>query len=695
MLAMMDFRKISLSVADGLNEWRTKNILTQNTDFSGKYLVMTKGDIDSATDAAQSTQVWKIITDKDTGYDYITTLDEKSLTVNEPDLAIHPISLESLDKTREDQQWIATSNINQRAQFESIAFPGTFLAKIPGINSEEIAAVVSPKEESLQYVLTEWNIVDTNIIIYNTARLWPTQLTPAIEYSNVDVDLQDSSHIFYPSSEEDDKQSTMTIRFSIPPEYIDNEDIVLFVSLKSIGTVNSSDQQPTMIDVSLNGSSLMSEVPIGLEPSIFQIEIPYNQLSTTNDNTLVVTQSNDSGGVYRLYGFSFELMGQPGNKSLASLSSDHDFLNNFPGLIYNKVKLDDVLRPGNPYLKLSDLDAEIIIYFSIPDKLATLKNGYVTIFLNHTSITNLSTIEILLNDSIYLDDYQPPENDFIEGVFSLPFDALITKGINSFSIKLSQSSATDYLLSDVKIVITSSQPEVNESNYESTVKSWILNNRKNIAELSQIPRDDLSAMEFLIHAPAWFYLPYLPISPTELAVLIKHFPLNFYFIAMEVKEINGIARRFHTELISTDLPRKNALRHSLWMALLTREYDDEFALDLGNAHEEAHIDLTIEGPFDHVTDKINNMVGIQLSKSDPDQKSTCEELVEGAWNNNQLAWVRNFREEDGEQIADIFWQEPLNSMAKKFKVLPIFNDLELATLNKFNITLPTIGHDEL
>lgn len=239
------------------------------------------------------------------------------------------------------------------------------------------------------------------------------------------------------------------------------------------------------------------------------------------------------------------------------------------------------------------------------------------------------------------------------------------------------------------------QVHVTESNYDSYVKSWILMHRRNIVELNAIARGDLTTWEFIQSAPSWFYLPWLPISFTELFVLIKNFPTDFISVAFSVKEMNQKARDFRRDLWPQDLTQKNALRHTYWMALVTRKHGAQFADDLGNAHEYAHIHLTIEGPFDHVTDKINNAIGIQIAKSCAAKlhEDSLANLVESAWDTKQLAWATDARvDPGGSQTADIYWQKPLDLLKANYNVIPNFNDWELNTLKKYNINIPSVNN---
>jgi hypothetical protein len=120
--------------------------------------------------------------------------------------------------------------------------------------------------------------------------------------------------------------------------------------------------------------------------------------------------------------------------------------------------------------------------------------------------------------------------------------------------------------------------------------------------------------------------------------------------------------------------------------LLTREYNIKFADALSNSHENDHIDLTIEGPFDHVTDRINNAIGIELARSHPN--TPCEDLIETAWNNGYLATVKNFRVEDQSPVADVYWQEPLYYLPNTYSVIPDFTQRQTNTVIKMGIIIP-------
>ncbi len=58
----------------------------------------------------------------------------------------------------------------------------------------------------------------------------------------------------------------------------------------------------------------------------------------------------------------------------------------------------------------------------------------------------------------------------------------------------------------------------------------------------------------------------------------------------------------------------NALRHSLWMALVTQNSDENFARDMGIAHEDGHPD---DNPNQRPVDLENNELGIQVGLDNP------------------------------------------------------------------------------
>ena len=155
----------------------------------------------------------------------------------------------------------------------------------------------------------------------------------------------------------------------------------------------------------------------------------------------------------------------------------------------------------------------------------------------------------------------------------------------------------------------------------------------------------------------------------------------------QILNVNDEARAFRRDVLTVDHARKNAYRHAYWMARVTRELGAAFAKDLGNMHENCHVDLPIESPSDHVTDRINNAVGIKLA-----QKVSVwdvEQMIEEAWSQHHLALARNFRVflVDGLQTADVRWQSPLVYLAKTFGVVPACSELEKATLKRLGVTV--------
>lgn len=123
--------------------------------------------------------------------------------------------------------------------------------------------------------------------------------------------------------------------------------------------------------------------------------------------------------------------------------------------------------------------------------------------------------------------------------------------------------------------------------------------------------------------------------------------------------------------------------------MLSRRFSLSFALDLSTAHEEAHVDLTIEGPYDHVTDKINNAVGSLLGSRTPRSKN-LQDVIDAAWANGELAYAKDFRETAAGQTAQVVWQKALDGMAKKYNVKPRFSQSEKDTLKKMGVTEPDV-----
>ncbi|KAJ4469546.1 hypothetical protein J3R30DRAFT_3713747 [Lentinula aciculospora] len=330
------------------------------------------------------------------------------------------------------------------------------------------------------------------------------------------------------------------------------------------------------------------------------------------------------------------------------------------GSSYNGGTLEDSLRRGNPYLSIEGGASWSKITFTVREELLGIGNCIIKI--QHRRESGAS-VDIFLNG-----------NRIEAGYDNIPTDSF---GTSSFHIHSSDLEKSDelvikpnngkYYISDVNIDVVSLLPDVTQKSFETYIKDWILHHRKNIGELNKIPRGDFSAWKFVSEAPYWFFIPFLPCSPEEISVLFDYYNMMFVSVAFEVRGINNKARDFHVELISTDLPRKNALRHAYWTSMLSRRFGLYFALDLSTAHEEAHVDLTIEGPFDHVTDKINNAVGSILGSRTPRSKD-LQGVIDAAWANGELAYAKDFRETAAGQTASVSWQKPLDMMAKKYNI---------------------------
>ena len=163
----------------------------------------------------------------------------------------------------------------------------------------------------------------------------------------------------------------------------------------------------------------------------------------------------------------------------------------------------------------------------------------------------------------------------------------------------------------------------------------------------------------------------------------------FISVAFEINDLKNKARDFHRVFTSTDIPRKNTLRHAYWTATLSRRSSLFFALDLSTAHEEAHVDLKFEGPFDHVTDKINNAVGSLLGSRTP-RSEDLQDVIDAAWGSGELAYAKDFRETAAGQTALVSWQKPLDRMAEKYNVKSRFSQSEKDTLKKMGVTEPYV-----
>ncbi len=290
-------------------------------------------------------------------------------------------------------------------------------------------------------------------------------------------------------------------------------------------------------------------------------------------------------------------------------------------------------------------------------------------------------------------------------------------------------------------------PSQSSTGQGATLEDWIrwqiFSSRRNFGELPQIPRDDMSLGEWLINGPSWLYLPYTKFSPTEIWTVMKHFGLSpaleqlslptlvktakstmygrvydpmprvdvpsnlvksfgkklilrtgynslkaYYNLYKDFQRVNQEARDFRSDL-APDPWIKNSYRHAYWMCRYAREWGPEFALDLGYAHEHAHLDLTIEGPFDSVIDKINNLRGARLAGSSDE---SCELLVNSAGGSGQLAWAKSYAEdpESGRHLpTEHNLQTPLVRLWEDYEELPELTWHDLEALQALGVTLPS------
>lgn len=486
-------------------------------------------------------------------------------------------------------------------------------------------------------------------------------------------------------------RSEAILRFMVPPPVRGYAQGKMYLRLNHCRTTANG-----VVDMLLNGKSYRAGYADAPRDNfgVQTFEIPYSALQMTEPNEFVIRLANGSPGVYWLSDVTFAF--EDAQQCLVFAQTDH-VSGEHTGSVYEHVTVTDDYRRGRPYLLFNQRNSSCRIVFFVPETMKDL-DGTLTLALNHCSTSARGVVDMVLNRNVYRSRYaDAPWANFGVQEFEIPFGSLNLTGPNVFDIELHTTSAqfAFYWLSDARLTFAATPPAVTHDNYERYVKDWILAQRRNIQELDQVPRDDLSAWQFIQDAPSWFYLPWLPLSPTELGVLIRNFPTSFITVGFGVRELNAQARAFHEELIQSDLPRKNALRHAYWTALMTRQYGAKFAVELSDAHEYAHVDLTIEGPFDHVTDKINNAVGIELARNNP--SVDCGQLIDQAWKDGKLAWVKNVRQEGAVQTADVGWQAPLDALARDFDVIPDFSSSELATLQRMGITVPSKQpiHDEL
>ncbi|KAJ3904486.1 hypothetical protein F5879DRAFT_67961 [Lentinula edodes] len=401
--------------------------------------------------------------------------------------------------------------------------------------------------------------------------------------------------------------------------------------------------------------------------------------SLTGENTLSISLAE---GYLGNYYFSDAALVFKDSKGYVKQENSVYAIGLSSGSSYNGGSLEDSLRKGNPYLSIEGSTSWSRVTFTVREELLGIGNCVMKIQHRRESGTS---IDIFLNG-----------NKIEAGYDTIPTDSFGTSSFYIHSSDLKKSNELvirpkngKYYISDINLDVVSLLPDVTQKNFETYIKDWVLHHRRNIGELNKIPRQDLPAWKFVHEAPYWFFIPFLPCSPEEISVLFDYYNMMFVSVAFEIRDFNNKARDFHRELLSTDLPRKNALRHAYWTAMLSRRFGLYFALDLSTAHEEAHVDLTIEGPYDHVTDKINNAVGSLLGSRTPRAKD-LQGVIDAAWASGELAYAKDFRETSGGQTANVYWQKPLDVMAKKYNVKPKFSQTEKDTLEKMRVNVPDV-----
>lgn len=201
-------------------------------------------------------------------------------------------------------------------------------------------------------------------------------------------------------------------------------------------------------------------------------------------------------------------------------------------------------------------------------------------------------------------------------------------------------------------------------------------------------RQDLTTTEL---NSGWFWnllLHVLPLSPGELQVLLNHFGADALRVGWRISEINN---EVYTRINANGnlfWRAKNTYRHPYWMCRLAQEFGETFALELGYAHERWHLELSSEGPYDSVTDKINNLIGVKLASLGGD----CYTLTTEAFARGDLA---SFTEVPGSNTRTtrpsytVEFQTALDRLWARYKAVPTFDTYDEAILKQHNIKVPT------
>ncbi|HEY1349467.1 MAG TPA: RHS repeat-associated core domain-containing protein [Ktedonobacteraceae bacterium] len=203
-------------------------------------------------------------------------------------------------------------------------------------------------------------------------------------------------------------------------------------------------------------------------------------------------------------------------------------------------------------------------------------------------------------------------------------------------------------------------------------------------------RQDLTTTEL---DSAWYWnllLRFLPLSPGELDVLIRHFGADAVRIGWRISEINTEVYTRINANSNLFWRAKNTYRHPYWMCRLAQEFGETFALELGDAHERWHLELSNEGPYDSVTDKINNLIGVKLAASS--LSGDCYTLTREAFARGDLA---SFTEVPGSNTPTtrpsytVEFQTALDRLWARHKVVPTFDRYDEAVLKQHNIKVPS------
>jgi hypothetical protein len=317
-----------------------------------------------------------------------------------------------------------------------------------------------------------------------------------------------------------------------------------------------------IVDINLNNRSFLSKYS-GTPTNTFVTQnVGCLVLPSSQYNKLSVKLSQGFPGNY--YFSDAALVFKDGHGNVREANSMYA-LGFSSGSSYNVGTLEDALRKGNPYLSIEKETSWSRITFTVREELLGIGNCVIAIQHRRDPRTS---IDIFLNGKNIEEDYNDIPTDSF-GTSKFPVHSRHLQKSNELVIKPENGK---YYISDVNVDIVSLLPDVTQANFERYVKDWVLHHRRNIGELNKIPRDDFTAWKFVSEAPYWFFIPFLPCSPEEISVLFDYYNFMFVSVAFEVRDLNNKARDFHWELISTDLPRKNALRHAYWTAMLSRRF---------------------------------------------------------------------------------------------------------------------------